>query len=398
LRSAGVDALFMPHLDFGCEESVGKLAKALQVPFLLWGPRDPAPDPQTGERRTDTQCGLFATGKVLQWLEVPFDHIVNCRVTDPEFATGYERFLRAAAIVKAARGLRIAQFGTRPAAFLSVMCDESELLRRFGIQVVPIPLASVVHRALALAAEGGAELDEAVAVMRSQVDCGPMAQEDLQRLAALRIEVAKAIHANGCSAAAIECWSVMPEAAGILPCYVNGDLAGEGIPVACETDIMGAVSGVLGQAASFDREPTFFADFTQRHPDNDNAELLWHCGPFPHRLRAPGERASMVGCKGQWRLRDGTITLLRLDQLAGRYALSVGKCRTVDGPPTEGTYVWVETENWPRWERRLIRGPGIHHVVGIYGDYVQPLLAACKYLEPGAPCGVEPLHLDAPGG
>ena len=45
LRAAGVDALFMPHLDFGCEESVGRLASALRVPFLLWGPRDPSPDP-----------------------------------------------------------------------------------------------------------------------------------------------------------------------------------------------------------------------------------------------------------------------------------------------------------------------------------------------------------------
>ncbi len=38
-----VDALFIPHCNFGSEHSCGKLARALQVPVLLWGPRDEAP-------------------------------------------------------------------------------------------------------------------------------------------------------------------------------------------------------------------------------------------------------------------------------------------------------------------------------------------------------------------
>ena len=36
-------ALFMPHCNFGSEEVVGKLGKAIGKPFLLWGPRDQAP-------------------------------------------------------------------------------------------------------------------------------------------------------------------------------------------------------------------------------------------------------------------------------------------------------------------------------------------------------------------
>jgi len=44
-RQAGVDAVFVPHCNFGQEEVVGKLGKALGKPFLLWGPRDEAPAP-----------------------------------------------------------------------------------------------------------------------------------------------------------------------------------------------------------------------------------------------------------------------------------------------------------------------------------------------------------------
>ena len=35
------------------------------LPVLLWGPRDERPD-ENGVRLRDSQCGLFATGKVLR--------------------------------------------------------------------------------------------------------------------------------------------------------------------------------------------------------------------------------------------------------------------------------------------------------------------------------------------
>ena len=41
-----------------------------------WGPRDDAPLPD-GARSRDTQCGLFATSKILARYDVPFTYIVN---------------------------------------------------------------------------------------------------------------------------------------------------------------------------------------------------------------------------------------------------------------------------------------------------------------------------------
>ena len=69
-KAAKVDALFIPHCNFGSEHSCGKVARALNVPVLLWGPRDEAPEAD-GSRLRDTQCGLFATGKVLRRMQVP---------------------------------------------------------------------------------------------------------------------------------------------------------------------------------------------------------------------------------------------------------------------------------------------------------------------------------------
>lgn len=69
-RAAGVEGLLLAHCNFGTEYLCARLAKDLDVPVLLWGPLDERPEPD-GTRLRDTQCGLFATGKVLRRFGVP---------------------------------------------------------------------------------------------------------------------------------------------------------------------------------------------------------------------------------------------------------------------------------------------------------------------------------------
>ncbi len=57
--------LFLPHCNFGTEYERAMLAKELKVPVLLWGSLDERSKPD-GTRLRDTQCGLFAIGKVLR--------------------------------------------------------------------------------------------------------------------------------------------------------------------------------------------------------------------------------------------------------------------------------------------------------------------------------------------
>ena len=42
-REKKIDALFVPHANFGNEEAVVKLCREFSVPILVWGPRDEAP-------------------------------------------------------------------------------------------------------------------------------------------------------------------------------------------------------------------------------------------------------------------------------------------------------------------------------------------------------------------
>ncbi len=94
-RAEGVDGIMLCHANFGTEYVCARLARELGLPVLLWGPRDERPEPD-GTRLRDSQCGLFATGKVLRRFQVPFTYMTNCRLTDPEFERGVWDFLPCA--------------------------------------------------------------------------------------------------------------------------------------------------------------------------------------------------------------------------------------------------------------------------------------------------------------
>jgi L-fucose isomerase-like protein len=174
-----------------------------------------------------------------------------------------------------------------------------------------------------------------------------------------------------------------------MPCLVNGLLAEEGIPVTCETDIHGAITAVLLQAASMESSPVFFSDLTVRHPTNDNAELLWHCGNFPPSL-ADESCAKELGhhfifpthkCgTGEWKIRGGEVTVCRFDGDHGEYHMFIGEGRGIDGPRTKGTYFWLEVDDWVKWERTFVEGPYIHHCAAVHGKYADILQETCKYI------------------
>ena len=71
LLFADEDVIILAHCNFGTEYVCARLARELGLPVLLWGPLDERPLPN-GRRLRDTQCGLFATGKVLRRFDVKF--------------------------------------------------------------------------------------------------------------------------------------------------------------------------------------------------------------------------------------------------------------------------------------------------------------------------------------
>lgn len=375
-----IDGLFFPHGNFGTEYEVARLAKELNVPVLLWGPRDERPD-EKGIRLRDSQCGLFATGKVLRRFKVPFTYLCNCNLEDPEFERGIKNFLAVCNVVKAFRNIRILQIGPRPFDFWSTMCNEGELLERFNIQLSPIPLAELTST-MKKADQG--EVDQIIEYCRGHF-CVQVKDEALEQIARLKWAIRHLADQYGCCAGAIQCWNALQQEIGIMPCAANSLLNEEGFPVVCETDIHGAITAIMAEAAGMNDNRTFFADWTVRHPDNENGELLQHCGPWP---------ISCASCKPtigyplafdhpgavEAPAKLGELTLCRFDGDNGEYSMLMGNAKGIEGPYTKGTYMWVEVKNWKRLEAKIVEGPYIHHCVGIHMDIVPVLYEACKYI------------------
>ncbi len=378
-----VDGLFFPHCNFGTEYVLARLARRMNLPVLLWGPRDERPD-ENGIRLRDSQCGLFATGKVLRRFQVPFTYINNCRLEDPEFSRGVRDFLAVCNVVKVFKHTRILQIAPRPFDFWSTMCNEGELLERYNIQLSPIPMPELTKELKKAKKEGG-EVVKVISYVKEYMNV-KIKEEELENVAALKVAMKHLAEKYGCNAIAIQCWNALQEEIGIMPCAANSLLNEEGIPVVCETDIHGAITAVMVEAAALDDTRSFFADWTVRHPDNENGELLQHCGPWP--ISVAKEKPA-VGYPLAFdypgaveaEAKQGNITLCRFDGDNGEYSLLLGRARGVDGPHTKGTYLWVEVENLKRLEAKLVEGPYIHHCVGIHKDVVPVLYEACKYIK-----------------
>ncbi|MCL2057549.1 MAG: sugar isomerase [Oscillospiraceae bacterium] len=389
-----VDAVFVPHANFGQEEAAAKLCASVNKPVLLWGPRDPAPlgiTNQGEDRPFDVQCGLFATGKALLSYNVPFTYVENCFLDSPVIDEGFSDFARTVCAAKAFKSARVGQLSLRPRQFLTVKYNESELLEKFGIEVVPIGESEIVGTIKKILEDEQDAVAEKIRQWSERIDLSAESEENKKSLAASALGITRLAEGYGCTVLAGECWRMLRTAFGVSSCFLWGALTDDGVPVSCETDVLGAIgTGVAMGAARNDSRP-FFADITIRHPTNDNAELLWHCGPFPVSLAKDTQpKPKVMGCKGQWEIRGGDVTVVRMGSLNGKYTMFADEAKGTDGPKTNGNYLWIETDNWPMWERKFVTGPYIHHVTGIHGKLQAVIHEALKYMGdigPDCACG-----------
>jgi len=386
-RKKGIDCLFVPHCNFGTEGAAGMIAHKLGVPTLLWGPRDEAPLTD-GTRLRDTLCGMFASSKVLHKLGVPFTYIENCRVDDEPLRKGVDVFLRAVSAASVFRkGARIGHVGQRIDFFWTTIVNESELLERFHIEVLPIDMVEFLRRVKERARKGLSAYEKQVRDLRASADVeGFDSDGPLVNLLAVRDEMLAAAEEHGLDGLAVQDFMSLIDETGTYCFYANGAV-GDRLAIGPESDIHGAISDLLLRRANFG-EPAFVADLTVRHPQDDNSVLLWHAGA-PLSMRHPQSRLrlgshwilpSPLSGMTHFRMKDGPITVARFDGDRGEYNLAVGQGRSTDGPATQNNYVWMRVDDWPRWERTFMEGPFIHHAAMTYGHCGEALVEAAKYV------------------
>lgn len=379
-KEANVDAVLIINANFGNEEAAADLAKAIDKPVCIWAPLDDEYYVD-GMRPTDSQCGSFGLSRQMQRYHIPFSHINCCRVESDTFAEGFDSFVRVACMVKNFKGMRVGQLGARPKPFFSVIWNEGELMEKFGIRIIPINFAFVEQTFKAVKEEMPKEVEEVEKIFYDNYQMDDLTPDYVERMSILVVTYKRLFKEYNVDVMSSECWTGFPQMFdGLCPCSVFGILNDMGYYVSCESDMHCAITASLLTSAALGKVRPFLGEFTVRHPKNKNAELLWHCGPFPLSVKAPDSTARLVNQREWFRGKDGTYTVARIDQESGKYMVLPLLCNTVEGPQTHGTYIWGEFDNLDKVEDRLLDGPYIHHFVEIEGDYRKEFKEFCKYV------------------
>lgn len=374
-----VDAVFLINGNFGNEEVAGAVAKAIGKPVLLWGPQDTVFEPD-GTRYTDSQCGLFGMSRQLQRMNVPFTYIENCRIEDPIFTEGFLRFVGVVCAVKNFKGMRVAQVGMRPKPFCSVIFNESDLMDKFDIHVIPVNLAVIQDKYRRILETRKDELAEGVAKLRQMYEIDDLSQPVLDKVYAFVLLYEEIFEEYNVAAVSAECWTAMQLMVGAMPCAAYPLLADMGYIIGCESDMHATLTQVVLKCLTLGQKKPFLGEFTTRHPTERNVELLWHCGPFAYSLKKQGTGAKMVNMRQWMQVEDGHFTVARIDQDHGNYSIAVCECDSAEGPYTFGSYMWGRFKDLPGVERKLIEGPYIHHMSEIEGSLTESIREFCKYV------------------
>lgn len=381
-KNENVDAVMIINCNFGNEEAAADIAAALGKPVLLWAPLDDEYY-EDGMRPTDSQCGLFGVSRQFQRFHIPFSHLPCCRVESEEFSDGFNSFVRVACMVKNFKGMRIGQVGARPAPFFSVIWNEGELMEKFGIKIIPINFAVIQERMKTAAENYKDEIAEIAEYIIKNYKMDDLTPQYIDRMATLAVMYKKLFDEFRLDVISAECWTATPVMFdGLAPCAAYGILNDMGYMISCESDIHAALTMALLKCATLGDGKPLFGEFTVRHPENCNAELLWHCGPFPLSQKAESGQdstARLVNQREWFRGKDGTYTVARIDQESGNYMILPLVCNTTEGPRTHGTYIWGEFKDLQAVEDRLLEGPYIHHFVEMQGDLRKEIKEFCKY-------------------
>lgn len=275
-----IDGILVSLPNFGDERAVADAIRlsGLSVPVLVQAFPDELDKLDPAGRR-DAFCGKISLCNNLVQYGINFTN-TSIHVEAPEsptFKRDLENFLAICRIVKGLRGLRLGAVGARPAAFNTVRFSE-KLLERYGISVETVDLSEIIAHAQALDSRA-ADVVRELSLLRETFQPQGIPETALGKMARLSVALKSWIEKAGVDAIALQCWTAIEELYGVVPCAIMSLLSEIGIPSACETDVMGALSMYVLQLAS--KSPAALMDWNNNFGDDLNKVILFHCSNFP---------------------------------------------------------------------------------------------------------------------
>lgn len=376
-RRERVDGIVVGAVNFGEEQSVAHCVReaGLGVPVLVFGcQEEESLTPRTPRR--DSFCGLLSIGEVLRQIGAPYT-VAQRPIgfpRDEAFRRDIDWFARVCRVVNGVRRARYGQIGARPDAFWTCRFDEKGL-QRMGPTTVVVDLSEVIAGARAIPDDDPVLLQVAASI-EAYADTSAVQRTSVLKSAKLELWMRRWARAHEVDAMAVQCWTSLQANFGVCSCTTMSRLGNEGVPCACEADIMGTLSMHAAMLAS--DSPAGLADWNNLHNDDDELVNVWHCGVFPAAFaRTPVKLGvqEIIASSGAARYEDseGTIefvakenplTLCRVTQDPERGLEAViAEGRIEDNPATTfGAYGWCRIPELQRLYRDVLLRRFPHHV------------------------------------
>ena len=252
IKAAGCNALAVYLGNFGPEISETLLAKHFDGPKMFLAAAEESGDDLV-QGRGDAYCGMLNASYNLK--------LRNIKAYIPEYPVGNAEecadmihdFVPVAKAVYALSNLKIISFGPRPLNFLACNAPIHQLYY-LGVEIEENSELDLFE---AFNKHAGDERIPALAEeMAAELGAGNKKPEILPKLAQYELTLKDWVEEHKgyrkFVAIAGKCWPAFQTQFGFVPCYVNGRLAAQGIPVSCEVDIYGALSEFIGTVISND--------------------------------------------------------------------------------------------------------------------------------------------------
>lgn len=339
IQEKKINALVLYLGNFGPEGPTTLLAQKFNGPVLLVGAAE-----ETGNDlihgRGDAYCGMLSasynTGLRRLSLCIPENPIGYPH----EIAEHIQEFIPVAKILVGLQHLKIFSFGPRPQDFYTCHAPIQPLFD-LGIEIMENSELDLYD--VFLSAKGHAQIPKISEEMAKELGEGNQYPNLLEKLAQFEIGLLNFMENHlGASQFAIfanKCWPAFEKYFGFVPCYVNSRLAARGIPVACESDIYGALSEYILTCASdspatlLDINNTVPMDMIEEAKDQlknyapSDLFMGFHCGNtasscllhaqmryqlIMHRLMEPQKEPNITRGTLEGQIKPGPVTIFRL--------------------------------------------------------------------------------------
>ena len=369
-----VDAICVLAASWYEDYLVLDMLEECRVPVIAWA----RPGMETG-----SLCGMQQLCYILMQLGHPYLFLFG-NIDSSDIAQRALRYAAAAALRHQLRRVRIGYLGHRVEGMTETTGHELALKRLLGPRVVSLDSQVFLNR---VAGVPPAAVREGWQQLKRRV--GQVCSADESGIASMRVyEAMRGVIAEaGLSAVAIGCY---PHLMGRV-CLAASLLAEEGIPIACEGDINGAVGMLI--LTHLTGQPVHNTDLLDPVAA-DNAIVFSHCGSggfslatAPAQITLAPVRLMNSGLCCLFTARPGPVTLLNIVPTLGGYRLAVlyGEAMATGmvfpGNPLKVRFrspypdilAWIAQE-----------GLG-HHWMGAYGDLREELshlarLLGCEWL------------------